>query len=147
MGAEKNVENHIKNDLKKITWYAKFFANSFTVKGVPDILSIIDGKFTVFEVKRPNGGKPTPIQIKNLTQIAKHGGISLITNDPHIVPKIKQYIDDPQSISLKKNHIFTYQASSLEQVSVNTATKIWRHPNDQSTPKEPYSVLVTYKEE
>lgn len=140
IGAEKNVENHIKSELKNYptAWYCKFFANSNTKKGIPDILSVIDNKFTAFEVKRPKGGKPTPIQIKNLVQINKAGGIGYLTNDPHIVAKLTK--NQPL-----KNVFTTYCPEKL--LTVKEATNLWQHPNGNNTPDEPYSIKIIYQKE
>lgn len=140
IGAEKNVENHIKSELKNYptAWYCKFFANSNTKKGVPDILSVINNEFTAFEVKRPKGGKPTPIQIKNLVQINKAGGTGYITNDPHIVSKLIKN-QPPENIFI------TYCSEQL--LTAKEAANLWQHPNGNKTPTKPYSIKIIYQKE
>lgn len=139
MGAEKNVENHIKKSLEEHGyWYTKIYANQFTKKGIPDILATVNSQMVALEIKRPTGGKPTPIQIKNLTEIANNGGLAIITNDPKIVNKITT--NDPKNI-------FYYQPNDTNIVSANEATKIWQHPNNGPTPREPYSVIIKGVEE
>lgn len=140
IGAEKNVENHIKSELKNYptAWYCKFFANSNTKKGVPDILSVINSEFTAFEVKRPKGGKPTPIQIKNLVQINKAGGTGYITNDPHIVSKLIKN-QPPENIFI------TYCSEQL--LTAKEAANLWQHPNGNKTPTKPYCIKIIYQKE
>lgn len=79
MGVEKIYETKIKNYLKeKGCWYVKFFGNSMTKKGVPDLLCCINGKFVGIEVKSDKG-KPSDLQKYNIEQIHKSGGIALVT--------------------------------------------------------------------
>lgn len=133
MGAEKNVENHIKDSLAKHDfWYTKIYANEFTKKGIPDILAVINGQMVALEIKRPKGGKPTPIQIKNLQEIADNGGLAIITNDPKIVDKLAD--EDPGNIF--------YQPRVEKFLTPTEAASLWRHPINQPTPKEPYSIII-----
>lgn len=146
IGAEKNVENRIKKDLKDHHyWYTKIFANAYTKKGIPDIVAVINRQFVALELKRPTGGKPTPIQIRNLQEIANNGGLSIITNDPHIVEKIHQLqFPDPKSkpvIFADLPDVF-YQPALKRALSPAEAAKLWQHPTGQPTPKTPYSVVI-----
>lgn len=77
-GKEKNFENQIKAYLKHCNcYYVKFFANGFTKRGVPDILTCINGYFVGIEVKS-DAGKPTPIQLHNIDQIRRCGGYAWV---------------------------------------------------------------------
>lgn len=78
MAQEKTFENKIKKFLdSKGCYYVKFFANSFTKSGVPDLLACVNGYFVAIEVKAPNG-KPSELQIYNRDKIREAGGISII---------------------------------------------------------------------
>lgn len=78
MAQEKSFENKVKNYLKANgCYFVKFFANSFTKSGVPDILSSCNGFFLAIEVKASNG-HPSELQIYNRDEIRKSGGISII---------------------------------------------------------------------
>jgi len=78
MGAEKVFENKIKAYLKeKGVWYVKYFANAYTKKGVPDILACANGHFLAIEVKAEDG-RPSALQLRNIDDIRKAGGTSLI---------------------------------------------------------------------
>lgn len=133
MGAEKNVENHIKQSLADHHfWYTKIFANAYTKKGIPDIIAVIHGQLVALEIKRPHGGKPTPIQVKNLQAIANNGGLAVITNDPQIVDKLVNHSHD---------HIF-FQPATTTLLTPLAAAKLWQHPLNQETPTEPYSVII-----
>lgn len=78
MGMEKMFETKIKSHLDKCgAYHVKFFANSYTKVGVPDVLVCLNGKFVAIEVKAPNG-KPSALQIHNLEQIRDAGGYGLL---------------------------------------------------------------------
>lgn len=129
MTPEKTVENKIRHNVQNIGgWIVKFFASPNTNKGVPDLLSVINGHFCAFEVKRPIGGKPTPIQLWHLQQIANAGGIALVTNDPQIVDIINDHTQHhTKNIKLrstKECHID--QITLSQQPDVKTATHLWQ---------------------
>lgn len=93
MAQEKNFENKIKNYLKAHDcWYVKYFANSFTKSGIPDLISCVNGYFVAIEVKAENG-KPSELQLWNRDQIRKSGGISIILY-PSQWEDFKLLIDD-----------------------------------------------------
>lgn len=78
MGEEKNFENKIKKFLKNNNiFYFKFFANGFTVSGIPDIIACKNGLFTGIEVKAENG-KPSPLQMEKIDNIYNSGGFACI---------------------------------------------------------------------
>lgn len=78
MAEEKIYENKIKKYIdNKGCWYVKYFANSFTKKGVPDLLICANGYFLAVEVKAEHG-KASYLQIYNRNKIRKAGGISII---------------------------------------------------------------------
>ncbi len=75
---EKIFENRVKEYLSlNGCWFCKFFANSYTKVGVPDILACVNGKFVGIEVKAEKG-KPSQLQIHNRDRIRESGGISII---------------------------------------------------------------------
>lgn len=88
---EKYIENKIKNYLKsKNVWYVKYFANSYTPVGIPDILACVNGKFVGIEVKNEIG-KTTLLQDYNIKKIKESGGYALIVN-PESFEKFKIFI-------------------------------------------------------
>lgn len=77
-GLEKVYENRIKNFIESVGgWQVKYFANSYTKKGIPDLLCCVNGYFLAIEVKAQNGS-PTPIQKFRCNQIRDSGGFSYI---------------------------------------------------------------------
>lgn len=83
---EKRVENHIKADLQANGWFSvKYFANALTSRGVPDILACVNGTFVAIEVKAPQHGAPTLLQLTNLQHIADAGGVAILSNDKNVV--------------------------------------------------------------
>lgn len=78
MTAEKQFENKIKKELEKRgIWYVKFFANGMTISGVPDLLCCVKGKFVALEIKSEKG-KPSKLQLWQIEQIKKAGGIARV---------------------------------------------------------------------
>ena len=90
---EKNIENKIKAYLKgKGAYYVKYFGNSFSQVGVPDILACYKGRFIGIEVKNETG-KTSPLQDYNLASIKRAGGISLVARSVEDVSKVLDEID------------------------------------------------------
>ena len=84
---EKNIENKIKTYLKgKGAYYVKYFGNSYSQVGVPDILACYKGRFIGIEVKNETG-KTSPLQDYNIEAIKKAGGISLVARSVEDVEK------------------------------------------------------------
>lgn len=99
-GPEKNYENQIKKYIESIGgWQVKFFANSFTRKGVPDILACIGGHFVAIEVKSI-AGKPSDLQIYTCEKIREAGGIAFIAYPSGWV-QLRQILTDLQYVDLE----------------------------------------------
>lgn len=78
IAAEKQFENKIKQMLKDNgAYFVKFFANSFTRSGVPDILACVNSYFVAIEVKAEDG-HPSELQLYNIEQIRKAGGFAFV---------------------------------------------------------------------
>lgn len=78
MAQEKQFENKIKKYLDSVgAYYIKYFANSFTKAGIPDLICNVNGYFVAIEVKASNG-KPSELQLYNRDKIREAGGISII---------------------------------------------------------------------
>lgn len=118
MTPEKAVENKIKRQLEKENYYFnKNFGGGHSKKGIPDIIGVGNNKFFAIEVKRIEGGNPTPIQIKHLKQIAENGGLAYIACGPEVV-------DDIKGINAK---IETFNISNINEtdITVQLAHSIW----------------------
>lgn len=88
---EKTFENKVKKFLdSQGAWYVKFFANSFTKSGIPDILACVNGHFVGVEVKAQNG-KPSELQLYNVEKIREAGGFAIVLY-PSGFEKFKQFI-------------------------------------------------------
>ena len=59
------------------------FSGGFGRSGVPDDIGCYQGWFVAVEYKA-NGGKPTALQVKNLEDIRKSGGIALLINETNV---------------------------------------------------------------
>lgn len=92
MAAEKLFENKIKKYLEeKGCWYVKYFANSFTKSGIPDLLACIGGYFVAIEVKA-SAGRPSELQKHHQSMIRQAAGISIILY-PEDFEDFKAFVD------------------------------------------------------
>lgn len=88
---EKNIENKIKAYLKSIgAYYVKYFGNSYSQVGVPDLLVCYKGHFIGIEVKNETG-KTSPLQDINIKRINEAGGISFVARS---VEDVKVVLDN-----------------------------------------------------
>lgn len=142
MTPEKKVEEHIKKQLdKQSAYWVKTWGGTYSKKGVPDMLCCIQGHFIALELKRPTGGKPTPVQIKNLYQIAQNDGIALITNDPNVDQVLAHLFTN----TINNNdhlHQITLDESSLPQLRPEEAAKIWQQFHQDGS----YTVQICAKD-
>ena len=78
MKSEKTFENKVKLYLKqKGGYFIKTHGDRFSKVGVPDLIVCYKGLFIGIELKAPNG-KPSELQLYNLREIEKSGGISYL---------------------------------------------------------------------
>lgn len=79
MAAEKQFENKVKSFLKDSgCWFLKYWGGAaYTKSGIPDILVCCKGRFIGVETKAPKG-RPSDLQIYNLRQIDRAGGIAIL---------------------------------------------------------------------
>ena len=94
MAAEKNFENRVKKFLKdKGCWILKYWGGAaYTKSGIPDLLVCCNGRFIGIELKSPTG-KPSDLQLYNLREISKAGGIGFVLY-PKDFEQFKQFIDN-----------------------------------------------------
>lgn len=101
MAAEKNFENKVKKFLNEQgAWHVKFFANSFTKSGIPDILACVNGYFVGIEVKAQNG-TPSELQFYNVRKIREAGGFAIILY-PSGFEEFKKFIIDLKQDSFNR---------------------------------------------
>lgn len=75
---EKTFENQVKNFLKsKGCWVLKTWSNGVQRQGVPDLLVCCNGFFLGVELKNETG-KPSALQLWNIDEIRKAGGVALV---------------------------------------------------------------------
>lgn len=76
--SEKIFENKVKLYLKeKGAYFIKTHGDRFSKIGVPDLIVCYKGLFIGIELKASNG-KPSELQLYNLREIEKSGGISYL---------------------------------------------------------------------
>jgi hypothetical protein len=59
------------------------FSGGYGRSGVPDDIGCYQGVFVAVEYKA-NGGKPTALQLKNMDDIRKSGGIALLIDEENV---------------------------------------------------------------
>jgi pantoate kinase len=78
---EAKVKDKIKKILKEHgAWYAMPMGTGYGNSGVPDFLVCLNGEFLAIEAKAGKG-IPTALQEKNMRDIEKAGGRTLIVNE------------------------------------------------------------------
>ena len=93
MASEKIFETKVKNYIESVGgWQVKFFANSMTKKGIPDVLACVNGYFVAIEVKAQNG-RPSELQIYHCRKIRDAGGFAFILY-PSGFDRFKAFIED-----------------------------------------------------
>jgi hypothetical protein len=77
MTPEKKVKDKVKAMLKDVgAYYFMPATHGYGGSGVADIVACLHGKFIAIECKA-NGNKPTALQMKNMLDVSKSGGISI----------------------------------------------------------------------
>jgi hypothetical protein len=97
MSSEKNFENKVKKYLKeKGCYFVKYWGGGvYTRSGIPDLLVCCNGHFVGVELKADKG-KPSQLQIFNLKEINKSGGIGVLLY-PKDFDKFKKLIEELQA--------------------------------------------------
>ena len=81
MTPEAKVKKKVVETLKRLgAYYFQPVTGGFGRSGVPDLVACYKGRFIGIECKSGNK-KPTALQQKNLDDIAKQGGVSLLINE------------------------------------------------------------------
>ena len=93
MAAEKQFEKKVKAYLKdQGCWFLKTWSNGIQREGIPDLIVCCNGYFLGIELKAENG-KPTELQLWNLDQIRKAGGIGIVLY-PHMFEEFKDLVEN-----------------------------------------------------
>jgi len=81
---ESKVKKKVHATLKSYGAYAvNYIGGQYANNGTPDILACFNGFFIGIECKAGRG-VPTALQIKNLRDIAKTGGLALVINEDNL---------------------------------------------------------------
>lgn len=84
MTPEGKVKKRVKEILAQVgAYYAMPMGTGFGNSGVPDFLICKGGLFYGIECKA-GGNKPTALQLKNLDDIRKAGGIALVIDETNV---------------------------------------------------------------
>lgn len=75
---EKDFENKVKAFLKdRGCWVLKTWSNGVQRQGIPDLLVCCNGFFVGVELKAEKG-RPSDLQLWNIEEIMKAGGIAIV---------------------------------------------------------------------
>lgn len=96
MTPEGKVQKEVIDYLKKKRVYHFRFQAQVNLNGLPDILALYKGVFLGLELKRPDGGKPTGLQLKKLEAINENGGIGVIIDNVEQVKMLLDIIDQDE---------------------------------------------------
>jgi hypothetical protein len=97
MTPEGKVKKRVKEILKEAgAYWTMPLGTGFSSSGVPDFLVCKDGLFYGIECKA-NGGKPTALQLKNLDDIRKAGGIALVIDETNVETLRKELSNDKEA--------------------------------------------------
>ena len=92
MTPESKVKDRIKKILKAHgVYYAMPHGAGYGNAGVPDFLCCVRGYFLAIEAKA-KGGKPTALQVRNMDDIRKAGGVSLVVNEEVLANETLEWI-------------------------------------------------------
>lgn len=81
MTPEAKVKAKVHAKLKAAGAYAvNYIGGMYANSGTPDILACVNGRFIGIECKA-GSNKPTLIQLKNLQDIERAGGVALVINE------------------------------------------------------------------
>jgi Holliday junction resolvase len=70
---ERTIVAKVLDEARRLGWWTmKNHGNAFSVKGLPDVLVIKDGRAAWMEVKRP-GEDPTRVQEHRMRELSKAG--------------------------------------------------------------------------
>ena len=95
MTPEAKVKKKIVDRLKKLgAYYFYPVTGGYGKSGIPDIIGCYEGAFFGIECKAGTN-KPTALQNKNLKDITKVGGISLVINEDNL-DDVFTYIGKPK---------------------------------------------------
>lgn len=101
---EKDFENKVKQFLKKRgCWVLKTWSNGIQRQGIPDLLVCCNGFFVAVELKAEKG-RPSDLQLWNINEIRKAGGIAIVLYPDQFEP-FKDMICELQALS---NQIFAF---------------------------------------
>lgn len=90
---ERRITDQIMCELKLSGgWWFKTHGGAMQVAGIPDIIGVYRGSFFGLEVKRPNAGVATRLQLDTLRKIYYSGGVAaIVTSVADVQAVLKRY--------------------------------------------------------
>ena len=73
---KRKILKELRRDYPQGVWY-KIHGGPHQIRGIPDIIGCLAGRFIAFEIKRPDDKyrPPTPYQLKEILAIKKASGV------------------------------------------------------------------------
>ena len=102
MKPEAKVKKNVVRQLKLMgAYYFYPVTGGYGRSGVPDIVGCYSGNFFGIECKA-GSNEPTPLQMHNLDEISRQGGISLVVNENNHFSSLQTNITDVQRRALRQ---------------------------------------------
>lgn len=93
----KDVEKYLKNEN---IWFFKTKGSAFGKSGLPDIIGVVNGTFVGFEIKRSEGGRPSPLQQHHRSKIIESGGACEFIPDVSVAKDMVEKVRRGEYIAL-----------------------------------------------
>lgn len=93
MTPEGKIKELVKTYLKSLgtdCWFFMPVSNGLGVHGIPDIIGCYKGRSFAIETKKP-GGKPTALQVMQITKIQEAGGFAIVVDGPEALEQFKRW--------------------------------------------------------
>lgn len=87
---EKNLKKTVTDALKALPKCWFFKVNTLVLRGIPDIMGVVNGHFFAWELKREKLGRATTLQKVTLHLIRRAGGIGHVVDDSNFESCFRQ---------------------------------------------------------
>lgn len=134
---ESRRQRRIRADLEDYfpgSWWVKIHGNEFMPSGLPDLVGTVDGLFFGFEVKEPDEGEASEIQIETIKDIQAAGGVSLVITESW---QAVQAVQEARRLSAEGRHLFggpswvslVLRATNRKNVDITCPRRVRRRRN------------------
>ena len=121
---ESHVQAKMMKTLHERGHYARKIQNACSA-GTPDILACVHGWFLAVEVKRPKGGRTTPLQELNRRQIIMNGGVSLIAPSLEELVEVLNFLESAPAGNLKQAMLVVPDKTQVPKVLMDCVKLVY----------------------